>query len=198
MVGPELGCDVTTLLQTAEHEGRDRALEEDSEFVAVDHITITVQDVEAARHFYADLMGLRVLTDVTVDGPTAFGGFAVQDGQVVELSNSSDGTVYDHEHATRRHIIFERVGGVSLSLNSHPGDVLAGDAARKLDRVGYTHLAFNVRDLEAFVARMRSLGVEPVAPGFFRDPEGNLVQIQEADDADRIHQMYRDRYATPS
>ena len=33
---------------------------------------------------------------------------------------------------------------------------------------------------------MRSLGVEPVAPGFFRDPEGNLVQIQEADHADRI------------
>jgi catechol 2,3-dioxygenase-like lactoylglutathione lyase family enzyme len=117
---------------------------------------------------------------------------------VVELSTSSDGTVYDNEHTTRRHVIFERVGGVSLSLSSHPGDTLAGEAARKLDRVGYTHLAFDVRNLEAFVARMRSLGVEPVAPGFFRDPEGNLVQIQESGHADRIHQLYRDRYATPS
>jgi catechol 2,3-dioxygenase-like lactoylglutathione lyase family enzyme len=171
-------------------------MEDQSDFVAVDHITITVQDIDNVKRFYADLLGLGVLTDVTVEGGTTFGGFAVKDGEVVELATSSDGTVYDKPHAIRRMVVFERIGGVSLTLVSHPGDELGGAPADKLDRLGYTHLAFDVRDLDAFVARMRSLGVEPVAPGFFRDPEGNLVQIQESGHADRIHRLYRDRYAT--
>lgn len=173
-----------------------REMEVQSDFVAVDHMTITVQDVDTVKHFYSELLGLRVITDVTVDGWTTFGGFAINDGEVVELGTSSDGTVYDAPHAKRRMVIFERIGGVSLTLVSHPGDELGGAPADKLDRLGYTHLAFDVRDLDAFVARMRSLGVEPVAPGFFRDPEGNLVQIQESGHADRIHELYRQRYAT--
>lgn len=173
-------------------------MEENTDFVAVDHITVTVQDVDTVRHFYEDLLGLRVLTDVTVDGTSTFGGFAIEEGRVVELAPSSDGSVYDMAHAKRRMVVFERIGGVSLTLVSHPGDELGGAATDKLDRLGYTHLAFDVRDLDAFVARMRSLGVDPVAPGFFKDPEGNLVQIQEAGHADRIHQLYRDRYANGS
>lgn len=179
-------------------QGVGRGVEHESEFVAVDHITITVQDLDTVKHFYSELLGLRVLTDVTVDGLTTFGGFAVQDGKVVEVGTSSDGTVYDSPHGKRRMVVFERIGGVSLSLVSHPGDELQGAPADKLDRLGYTHLAFDVRDLDAFVARMRSLGIEPVAPGFFRDPEGNLVQIQESGHADRIHQLYRERYVSNS
>jgi catechol 2,3-dioxygenase-like lactoylglutathione lyase family enzyme len=168
------------------------------EFVAVDHITITVQDMDTAKHFYTDLLGLRVLTDVLVEGTTTYGGFAVQGDEIVELSVASDGAVYDASHAKRRMIVFERIGGVSLSLITHPGDELGGEPAIKLDRLGYTHLAFDVRDLDAFVARMRSLGIEPVAPGFFQDPEGNLIQVQEAGHADRIHQLYQERYARQS
>jgi catechol 2,3-dioxygenase-like lactoylglutathione lyase family enzyme len=168
------------------------------DFVCVDHITITVQDMDGARHFYSDKLGLRVLTDVTVDGWTTYGGFAVEDGEVVELGQASDGAPYDRPHAKRRMIVFERIGGVSLTLITHPGDELAGEPAVKLDRLGYTHLAFDVHDLSAFVSRMRSNGVEPLAPGFFRDPEGNLIQIQESGHADRIHQLYRERYDASS
>jgi catechol 2,3-dioxygenase-like lactoylglutathione lyase family enzyme len=165
------------------------------EFVGVDHITITVQDIDRAKHFYVEKLGLRVLTDVTVDGSTTYGGFAVEEGEVVELAPASDGTAYDRPHDKRRMIVFERIGGVSLTLITHPGDELGGEPAVKLDRLGYTHLAFDVHDLSAFVSRMRSLGVDPVAPGFFQDPEGNLIQIQESGHADRIHQLYRERYA---
>ena len=91
-------------------------------------------------------------------------------------------------------VVFERVGGVSLSLVTHPGDRVLGEPASKLDRLGYTHLAFDVRDLGAFTQRLRRLGVHPIAPGFYRDPEGNIIQVQEAGHADRIHQMYRERY----
>ena len=169
-----------------------------TDFVAVDHVTITVADMDRAKHFYSEIVGLRVITDVTVEGQTSYGGFAVQEGEVVEVAPASDGTAYDRPHAVRRMVVFERIGGVSLSLITHPGDRLLGEPATKLDRLGYTHLAFDVKDLDAFVARMRARGAEPVAPGFFQDPEGNLMQFQESGHADRIHQLYRERYGEAS
>ncbi len=171
---------------------------EHPDFVSVDHVTITVQDIDTVKHFYSDLIGLRVLTDVSVDGSTTYGGFAIEQGQVVELAEASDHSVYDRPHARRRMVVFERVGGVSLTLITHPGDELSGAPADKLDRLGYTHLAFDVRDLDSFVTRMKSLGVDAVAPGFFRDPEGNLIQIQQVGHADRIHRLYRDKYVDTS
>jgi catechol 2,3-dioxygenase-like lactoylglutathione lyase family enzyme len=168
------------------------------DFVAVDHVTITVQDMDRVVGFYTGVLGLRALTDVTVDGDTTYGGFAIQDGEVVELGRASNGTAYDRPHIKRRMVVFERVGGVSLSLVTHPGDELLGQPASKLDRLGYTHLAFDVRDLGAFTEKLQRLGVDPIAPGFYRDPEGNIVQVQEAGHADRIHQMYRDRYLSGS
>jgi catechol 2,3-dioxygenase-like lactoylglutathione lyase family enzyme len=167
-------------------------------FVAVDHVTITVQEMDRAKDFYSGVLGLRVLTDVTVEGETTYGGFAVRDGEVVELGRASGGAAYDRPHPIRRMIVFERIGGVSLTLVTHPGDRLEGQPAVRLDRLGYTHLAFDVRDLSAFADRMRSHGVEPLAPGFYPDPEGNLIQVQETGHADRIHQLYRERYVSPA
>jgi catechol 2,3-dioxygenase-like lactoylglutathione lyase family enzyme len=176
----------------------DETMAEHPEFVAIDHITITVQDIDCVKHFYSDLLGLRVLTDVSVDGSTTYGGFAVEQGRIVELAAASNDALYDRPHARRRMVVFERIGGVSLTLITHPGDELQGAPAEKLDRIGYTHLAFDVRDLDAFIARMRSQGVEPAAPGFFQDPEGNLIQVQEVGHADRIHRLYRERYVDTS
>ncbi len=174
------------------NEGQDPGVHPD--FVSVDHVTITVQDMDRVLGFYTGVLGLRVLTDVSVDGDTTYGGFAIQDGEVVELGQESNRGAYDRPHGKRRMVVFERVGGVSLSLVTHPGDRLLGEPASKLDRLGYTHLAFDVRDLGAFTQRLGLLGVHPIAPGFYRDPEGNIIQVQEAGHAERIHQMYRERY----
>jgi catechol 2,3-dioxygenase-like lactoylglutathione lyase family enzyme len=150
------------------------------EFVSVDHISLTVRDMDAAKHFYADLVGLPVLTDVTVD------------------DHASGTPIYDMEHRKRRMVVFERVGGVSLALISHPGDELQGEPIEMLDRVGWTHFAFIVRNLDGFMKRMESLGVPPVAKGFLRDPEGNLIQFEEPGDADRIKQGYDQRFQAES
>ena len=171
-------------------------MEEHPELVAIDHITITVQDMAAVRDFYERVIGLRVETDVTVDGEGTYGGFALQDGEVVELNMDSGAPIFDQAHAVRHMVIFERIGGTGtrLTLISHPGDTLGGATTDKLDRLGYTHLALDVRDLDAFVARLRASGVEPAAPGFYRDPEGNIIQVQEVGHADRIHDLYREQY----
>jgi catechol 2,3-dioxygenase-like lactoylglutathione lyase family enzyme len=147
------------------------------QFETVDHISITVRDMDAARHFYADQVGLGVVSDVTVD------------------DHASGGAIYDKPHSKRRMIVFERVGGVTLALISHPGDDLRGEPIEMLDQIGLTHFAFTVRDLPGFVARMESMGVKPVAKGFFRDPDGNLVQFEEPGDADRIKAQYDERAA---
>ena len=71
-------------------------------------------------------------------------------------------------------------------------------AIENLDQVGLTHFAFTVRDLDGFVDRMESMGVKPVAKGFFRDPDGNLIQFEGPGDADRIKQQYNQRAAAGS
>ena len=63
------------------------------EFVAMDHVTITVADIDRAKHFYSDVVGLRVITDVTVEGETTYGGFAIQDGVWVTADRSLIRTV---------------------------------------------------------------------------------------------------------
>jgi catechol 2,3-dioxygenase-like lactoylglutathione lyase family enzyme len=172
----------------------ERPMAEHPDFVAVDHVTITVQDIDTAKRFYSDILGLPVLTDVTVDGTSTSAGFAVQGNEVVILNDPDESPLQQSPHAVRRMVIFERVGGVSLTLITHPGDELPGSPADKLDRLGYTHLAFDVRNLDAFTTRIRSRGLEPVAPGFYQDPEGNLIQIQEVGHSDRIHHLYHERY----
>ena len=104
----------------------DDEVAEHRDFVSIDHITITVQDIDSVKHFYADLLGLRVVTDVSVDGSTTYGGFAVEQGEIVELAAASNNAVYDRPHARRRMVVFERIGGVSLTLITHPGDELEG------------------------------------------------------------------------
>ena len=167
---------------------------EHPDFTAVDHVTITVKDMAAAKHFYADILGLGVKTDVTVEGESTFGGFAIQDGKLVEVVTASGGAVYDGVHGIRHMVVFERVGGVSLSLIAHPGDELTGTPSEKLDRLGYTHLAFDVRDLPSLLTRLKAQGVVESAPGFIQDPDGNLIQLQQVGHADQIHKLYHERY----
>jgi catechol 2,3-dioxygenase-like lactoylglutathione lyase family enzyme len=173
-------------------------MEQQSEFVAIHHITITVRDMEVAKKFYAGALGLRIEAEAKTSS-TAFGGFAIEDGKLVELgAEEGGGALYDNSHDERHKIIFEQIGGVRLTLVAFSGDDIKGAPALMLDRLGYTHLAFDVRDVDAFMDRMRSSGVEPVAPGFIQDPDGNLIQIQEAGSAEQILELYKTKYATHS
>jgi catechol 2,3-dioxygenase-like lactoylglutathione lyase family enzyme len=156
--------------------------------VSVDHIGITVRDLDAARHFYGDVLGLKVLVEATEDD-------SARDEQQVSSApedGAPEGGLYDSHHVVRRSLAFEPINGVAITLNSYPEDNLKGAPAGRLDRLGYTHLAFDVPDLAAFTDKMRALGIAPVAPGYYPDPDGNLVQVDEAGHNQRIRERIRD------
>ena len=134
------------------------------EYLSVDHISITVTDMDASVRFYAEQLGLPVKADVTVDDKVS--------------NNPEYRPLYNASHPQRRLVMLGPVSGATIALIAHPGDDLQGEASPKLDAVGLNHFALTVRDLPGLVARMRSFGVEPVAQGYFADPDGNLIQFE--------------------
>jgi lactoylglutathione lyase len=163
----------------AKFEEREPTMAEAPRYVAIDHISVTVANMEASKRFYADQLGLPIVTDVEVED---------------KVSNDAryDG-LYDRKHRMRHLMVLGPVGGVKLALISHPGDELQGAADPMLDRIGLNHFAFTVDDLPALVERMASFGVEPVAAGYFMDPDGNLVQFEAVGEGERYHQAWMER-----
>jgi glyoxylase I family protein len=144
-------------------------------FSGVNHISITVRDMDKSLEFYRDMVGLKVLADISVDERP--------DHPKVQ---------YRGNHAKRRFATLDTGGGPVLALISHPGDDLAGDAIL-LDDVGITHFAFTVTDLKQFIEEMVKKGAEPAGPGFFFDPDGILVQFEEPGEAEAIMAKYKKR-----
>jgi catechol 2,3-dioxygenase-like lactoylglutathione lyase family enzyme len=138
----------------------------------IDHAGITVASLEAALHFYRDLLGLRVTDQGEDSGPeldaiTGLSGMSVRyaeldlgAGQLLEL------------------IEFRAPEGRRLAQG--PGDP------------GASHLALRVDDLDALYARLLAAGV--MAPGrpttitasspwngarcvYVEDPDGRTVEL---------------------
>ena len=84
---------------------------EDVEFSGVNHISMTVRDMEASLHFYRDMVGLKLLTDISVDEPP---------DRPVEQ--------YRSRHPKRRFVTLDTGGGPSLALITHPGSTLKARA----------------------------------------------------------------------
>jgi catechol 2,3-dioxygenase-like lactoylglutathione lyase family enzyme len=148
-------------------------------YMAVDHISITVSDMQASKRFYIDQLGLPVVSDVeTAD----------------KVSNDERyQPLYDAKHTMRQLVVLGPVGDVKIALIGHPGDSLQGAADPMLDRVGLNHFALTVEDLPGLVERMASFGVEPVAAGYFMDPDGNLIQFEAPGEGDAHHQAWVER-----
>lgn len=79
-----------------------------------------------------------------------------------------------------------------LVLTEHPGDTISGKPIL-LDQVGISHFSFTVPDVAALTERLLAAGVETCGPPdswqgddgtirtvFFRDPDGILVQFDQA------------------
>jgi catechol 2,3-dioxygenase-like lactoylglutathione lyase family enzyme len=127
----------------------------------IDHIGITVRDMDASVRFYRDLLGLNMVCDV----------------EIPHRSGRAPG-IYLRSHLRRRFALFETGSGPNLALNGHPGDELPGEPL-PADGVGINHVSLVVSDLAALTKRLTEAGIDSPGPGWFVDPDGTLVQFEE-------------------
>ena len=138
-------------------------------FRRMDHVALSVQDMERAIAFYCDLIGFQVVFDRTFDEPMA------------RLIG---------EPGTSVRIVHLRLGEAVLELfhYRHPPGRPRRPDARQSD-LGLTHIGFIVEDFDATLEHLQAHGVqlvgEPVEirPGvhvaYFYGAEGEVCEIRE-------------------
>lgn len=137
----------------------------------IHHVAISTADLDRLAAFYRDVMGFETATD-EMGWPK---GSTMID-EIVGLKGSS-----------ARQVML-KAGNVYLELFEYASPAAReGGPLRACDR-GYTHICFDVTDIDEVYDRMRKAGVEfNVAPPHFeglratygRDPDGNIIEIQE-------------------
>ncbi len=134
------------------------------------HTGIVVSSLEDSLVFYRDLLGLSIHKDNTekgsyIDKVLGLSGVEVR---TVKLK-SGDGNLIE-----------------LLQYNSPKSQ----KATRKINDIGYSHIAFSVDDIEKSYAELKSNGVvfngaPCVSPdayakvAFCRDPDGNFIELVE-------------------
>ncbi len=154
---------------TMTHRGM-KSLQRQTEMLALDHVGLVVDDLDAAVTWYVANFGLRVAwreTDTDVD-PEAIG----LPGQRVRLR----GALLD-------------TGSAYLELHEYLSP--RGYGSRQAFQTGYGHVAFFAVDIHATVARLTEAGMHFNGPprhitsgglaGFWwvygQDPWGNVIEI---------------------
>ncbi|TQL48403.1 glyoxylase I family protein [Homoserinimonas aerilata] len=127
----------------------------------LDHVGLSVADLEAMTRWYCDTLGLRESAPFTIDAIGLRGTFVIgDDGFAIEL--------------------LEREG-------SQPG-LQAPDTATALLTRGYGHIALRIADVEGTHAALLAAGASERMPpqqspeagvrmSFVADPEGNLIEL---------------------
>lgn len=138
-------------------------------------VGICCADLDAQLAFYTGIMGLALVNRVTVPADKARATGLTQHGYDVARLQTPYG---------------ERIKLLQPAVAPEP----AVRGAAILDRQGAAYLTFIVRDLPGVVRALQAKGVVfdsapapmEVRPGtwlaFFRDPEGNVLELVEYDD----------------
>ena len=140
----------------------------------IDHVGITVSDVDRALDFYRDLLGLRVVADSTISEPAVAEllGLDSVELRIVDL-DSGDGRIVELIHY--------------VHPKGRRSDYESSDPATE-------HIAFTVDDLAAVRARLADAGAKIVSrrpltindPGgsfdgavclYVRDPDGAILEL---------------------
>jgi catechol 2,3-dioxygenase-like lactoylglutathione lyase family enzyme len=143
-----------------------------SKLLRMDNVLIVVEDLEAAKAFFAEL-GMEVEGETTVEGPWA--------GSVIGLEN------------VRADIVMMRTpdghSRVELSRFHTPPAVRIGPENAPTNALGLRRIMFAVSDIDDVVARLRRRGGELVGEiaeyenvyrlCFMRGPEGLLIGLAE-------------------
>jgi catechol 2,3-dioxygenase-like lactoylglutathione lyase family enzyme len=154
--------------------------------VGVHHVGLVARNLERLAAFYRDAIGF-----VEVAAMEWSRGSPEVD-QIVGVEDSA------------ARLVMMRLGGVMLELFEYSSPTIEGSAAdRQPYHRGYAHLCLDVTDIDAEYERLRAMGMTAHAPPpapvlgmpmraiYMRDPEGNIVELQEIHD--RAHPFYIDR-----
>jgi len=143
----------------------------------VHHTAISTGDLERALRFYRDLLGFEVISEFAWPA-----GTLVAD-QITGLEGSS----------ARAVMLRANNAVVELFQYASPAP-RPGDPRRPVCDHGITHICFDVRDVDAEYARLSAAGMtfhcppQDVGGGvrttYGRDPDGNVIELQEILDAD--------------
>jgi len=142
----------------------------------VHHTAISTPNLERALRFYRDLLGFRVVFEF--GWPT---GTEVAD-RITALHDSS------------ARAVMLRTGNVVIELFEYSSPrPRPADPRRPVGDHGITHICLDVTDLDAEYARLSAAGMafhcppQDIAPGvrttYGRDPDGNVLELQEVLDA---------------
>jgi catechol 2,3-dioxygenase-like lactoylglutathione lyase family enzyme len=140
--------------------------------IGIHHVAISTPDIERSLRFYRDLLGLEVLY-----GGSWPAGTAVAD-RITGLEGSS-----------ARQVLLG-AGNAYLELFQYGAPTPApGDPGRPVCDHGITHLCLDVDDLDAEYERLCAAGMKFHCPPqdlgtgvrttYGRDPDGNVVELQE-------------------
>ena len=136
----------------------------------MDNVLIVVDDLEATKAFFVEL-GLTLEGESTVEGPEV--------GRLIGLGNV---------RATLAMLRTPDGQGVELDKFHTPDAVRFGPVDAPVNTFGIRRIMFSVEDIDAIVARVRTLGAEIIGEmqyenlyrlAYIRGPEGLIVGLAE-------------------
>jgi glyoxylase I family protein len=135
------------------------------------HIGLCVADLDRSLRFYVEGMGFEEIGRMTTDEPDS--------GRILEVAGAAVELVYLTRDGFRIELIAFSEPGVEVPAERRP-----------VNRVGLTHLAFRVDDLDAWCERIRAAGgtiLEHTASRFVTgnrgimavDPDSTRIELIE-------------------
>lgn len=150
----------------------------------VHHVAVATGDIDRMVAFYTEALGAEVVTRGSWDR----GNEAID--QIVGLTDSAAATS------------MLRLGNLYLEVfQYHAPEGAPADPHRTVADHGYTHFCLDVVDIDAEYERLSRLGMtfpNPPPPSFGRgtmraiygrDPEGNVIELQEVLDPDEPRRL---------
>ena len=137
-----------------------------------DHVTIVVQDMDAAKEFFSYLGFEQTLTaEITGE----------------KFSRYMNVPGIDAEHVTLKHATASPRMEVQL-LKYHYPEPTPDSQIRNLSKIGFNHVCFAVDDMDAALAKLKIHGIEPKTESldfhdrkliFLPGPEGITLELSE-------------------
>jgi len=145
----------------------------------VHHVGMSVPDLDVARAFYVDLLGLQEISSNPIGGPSL--------DIIADLQGTKGRMMFLATPNTFLEV-FEFSTPAPDPQEPH----------RPVNQYGFTHIGFDVDDTDALVARLAKAGARFHSPVqslhgvktvYARDPFGNVVELQQVVDEGRVRRM---------